>query len=138
MLRIFHRFFRRRKIINIYRKKRKKNYNSITQQHNTESPVFEIKRAVRTGEKSIIVCGKVRQGSFKTGDMVIISGSNNGSLKLEAIIERITTSLVEVNRIFSGSETDMLLEVIRDTGKIILPGNKILSHKTASLTGNIK
>lgn len=139
MFRFFHRFFRRKKIINIYRKNRKNNHNNvITMQHNTENPVFEIKRAVRTGEKNIIICGTVKQGFFKTGDRVIISGSRNDSLKLEAIIEKITTSLVEVNRICCGSETDMLLEVIKDTGKKILPGNKLFSHKTASLTGSIK
>lgn len=104
------RLFLKDKSSNIHKVKCKKNKSYCRlKKYNKQNAVFVITCAAGIGEKQILVCGKVLNGCFTVGDKIKVSKNMNSEPILEASIERITTSLVEVNRINKGAETDMLL-----------------------------
>ncbi len=121
---LFEKLIKKKKIINIRRKRKKvKKRRYIAQKQNSEKAVFVIKRSFIIAKNSAIICGKVKSGSFKTRDNVEIFDMQKNYVKLQAKIKKITTTLVEVNKISSGFETDMLIDIVNDMGKEILPGD---------------
>jgi len=102
--------FSKNKSSNVHKIKcrKKKSYYGM-KKFNQENSVFEITRAVSIGVNQTLICGKVLNGCFTVGDKIKVSKNMNSAPILEASIERITTSLVEVNKINKGAATDMLL-----------------------------
>ncbi len=124
MISVLERIIKNKKIINIRRKRKKlRKRHEEAQRLNTENSVFEIKRAFRMAKNDAVICGKVKSGSFKTKDELEIFDMNKNNIKLQGKIKKITTTLVEVNKISSGFETDMLINIINDMGMEILPGD---------------
>lgn len=127
---------RKRNIINIRRKRKKlkkRRYAAQNQKQNSNNAVFEIKNAFRVDEKDTIICGKVKSGSFKTKDYLDIFDMHGNKLKFKAVIKKITTTLVEVNKINCGFETDMLISNVTDIENEICPGDiafKVLIFKS--------
>ncbi len=136
MISFFEKIKRKRKIIDIRRKRKKLKKRRCAVQNQKQSPnnaVFEIKNAFRVNEKDIIICGKVKSGSFKTKDYLDIFDTYGNKLKFKAVIKKITTTLVEVNKINSGFETDMLISNVTDMENEIHPGDiafKVLIFKS--------
>lgn len=126
---------KKKKIVDIRRKRKKlKKRRSIDKKkiQNSDKAVFEIKKAFPIDEHSAIICGKVKTGSFKTKDHLEVFDCHSNKVKLNAVIRKITTTLVEVNKINSGFETDMLIGNITDADGEILPGDiasKVLIFK---------
>ena len=127
---------KKKKIIDIRRKRkklRKRRHSAQSQNRNSNNAIFEIKKAFRIDENDTIICGKVKCGSFKTKDYLDIFDTNGNKLKFKAVIKKITTTLVEVNKINSGFETDMLISNVTDIESEILPGDiasKVLIFKS--------
>lgn len=90
----------------------------------TEKAVFEIMRSFDMDDNTAVICGKVKSGKFRRGDRIIVCGIKRRKVKLEGIIQKITTALVEVNNISSGYETDILIEKIKDHNLLIFPGDR--------------
>ena len=82
---------------------------SGSKDHDSEKAVFDIIRSFEMDGNTAVICGKVRSGKFRTGDRIIVCGIKRRKVKLEGIIKKITTALVEVNNISSGYETDILI-----------------------------
>ncbi len=122
MINPFEKLFSKNKVINIKKKKRKARYK--LKFDNNEKFVFEIHKVFNMGENKTLICGKVLQGSFSVGDNIKVYGHKCNLPKLEGVIERITTSLVEVNHINCGAKTDMLLKAFYNKENEIFPGNK--------------
>lgn len=121
---LLEKIIKKKKIINIRRKRKKvKKRRYAAQKQNSDKAVFEIKRAFRMGINDAVICGKVKSGSFKTKDDLTIFDMHKNHIKYQAKIKKITTTLVEVNKISSGFETDMLISIVNDMGKEILPGD---------------
>lgn len=123
MISILERIIKKKKIINIRRRRKKLRKRREAKMQNTENAVFEIKRAFRMAKNDAVICGIVKSGSFKTKDELEIFDMNENNLKLQGKIKKITTTLVEVNKISSGFETDILINIINDMGMEILPGD---------------
>ena len=90
----------------------------------SEKAVFDIVRSFEMDNDTAVICGKVKSGKFRTGDRIIVCGIKRRKVKLEGIIKKITTALVEVNNISSGYETDILIEKVKDHKMLIFPGDK--------------
>ena len=89
-----------------------------------EKAVFEIVRSFEMDDNTAVICGTVKSGKFRTGDKIAVCGIKRRKVKLEGIIKKMTTALVEVNNISSGNETDMLIEKIKDRKLLIFPGDR--------------
>ncbi len=98
----------------------------ISRSKNTtgEKAVFEIYRSFEMDDNTAVICGTVKSGKFRTGDKVMVCGIKRRKIKLEGIIKKITTALVEVNNISSGYETDILIEKTKDRKLLIFPGDR--------------
>lgn len=135
MLFLFEKLKKKKKIIDIRRKRKKlkkRRYAARQKMQGSDNAIFEIKKAFRIDENNTIICGKVKSGSFKTKDYLEIFDSYGNNVKFKAVIKKITTTLVEVNKINSGFETDMLISNVTDMEKEILPGDiasKVLIFK---------
>ena len=90
----------------------------------SEKAVFEIIRSFEMDCSTAVICGKVKSGKFRRGDRIIVCGIKRRKIKLEGVIKKITTALVEVNNISSGYETDILIEKIKDHNLLIFPGDR--------------
>ena len=90
----------------------------------SEKAVFDVVRSFEMDNDTAVICGKVKSGKFRTGDRIIVCGIKRRKVKLEGIIKKITTALVEVNNISSGYETDILIEKVKDHKMLIFPGDK--------------
>ena len=101
----------------------KKIFNKKTDT-DSEKAVFEIMRSFEMDDNTAVICGKVKSGKFRRGDRIIVCGIKRRKVKLEGIIKKITTALVEVNNISSGYETDILIEKIKDHNLLIFPGDR--------------
>lgn len=101
----------------------KKIFNKKTDT-DSEKAVFEIMRSFEMDDNTAVICGKVKSGKFRRGDKIIVCGIKRRKVKLEGIIKKITTALVEVNNISSGYETDILIEKIKDHNLLIFPGDR--------------
>ena len=101
----------------------KKIFNKKTDT-DSEKAVFEIIRSFEMDDNTAVICGKVKSGKFRRGDKIIVCGRKRRKVKLEGIIKKITTALVEVNNISSGYETDILIEKIKDHNLLIFPGDR--------------
>lgn len=123
MLKLLEKFFSKGKIINIENKKHRK--KNIVYNGNYEISVFEIKSSFKMDENHMLICGKVLQGFFKVGECVKICGHKKNNPKLDGKIVKITTSLVEANKVRRGVETDMLIAVENVGDDKIYSGNKI-------------
>lgn len=89
-----------------------------------DNSVFEIFRSVEMKDGSVVICGVVKSGRFRTGDRIAVCGHIKKNVKLRGVIQKITTSLVEVNNISKGIETDIMLTNIQDDNSAVLPGDK--------------
>ncbi len=123
MPRLFEKLFSKGKVINIKNKKHKQKSNVYN--YYDEISVFEIQRAINMNEKQMLICGKVLQGIFKVNDKIKIRGHKKNILKLEGKIVKITTALVEANKVSRGIEADLLIAVEQERNDIIHTGNKI-------------
>ena len=103
--------------------KLKKRFNK-NKDPDSEKAVFEICRSFDMDDDTSVICGKVTSGKFRTGDRIMVCGIKRRKIKIEGIIKKITTALVEVNNISSGYETDMLIEKIKDHKLLIFPGDR--------------
>lgn len=118
---IFKRLFRRR-TRTILLDRDDKNGQEASGLRNMGKAVFDISHTVEIGSKgAILISGLVKCGVFKTGDKISIINADDKSCK--AFITEIKTSLVDVNRIDSGNQVDMMITPCEN--KIIIqPGSR--------------
>lgn len=100
-----------------------------------DKSIFEIRNAFNMNGLGTVICGRVKRGFFSVDDKIAICSPVDAKEKLEGVIKKITTSLVEVNKINCGFESDILITVRGDSGKI-LPGDR--AYKKCKTTGGIK
>ncbi len=97
---------------------------SVTfKKQSTDKSIFEVIHTFTLNEHGTTIAGKIKRGFFKTGDKIVVCNPTNTCAKLEAIIVNIKTSLVDVNRINSGTEADFLIKTINSDSKIS-PGDR--------------
>ncbi|MBQ8435451.1 MAG: hypothetical protein IJX24_05525 [Oscillospiraceae bacterium] len=107
---------------------RKKKSSYRLKKYSQENAIFEIIEAFSIGKNKILICGKVLNGCFTVGDKIKISKNMNSVPILEASIEKITTSLVEVNKINKGAKTDMLLNAALEKSNENIRGCRVYKY----------
>lgn len=126
---IFKRLFRRKAKTFILDQEElsKRKFSNISQERNIDKSIFQIIHTLTMNEHGTLISGRIKRGFFKTGDKIVICNPSDNDIKLEATIVNIKTSLVDVNRICSGSEADLLITTA-DNEKEITPGNIVYKN----------
>ncbi|MGN1481374.1 hypothetical protein [Porcipelethomonas sp.] len=99
-----------------------------------DKSIFEIRDSFTMNGLGTVIYGRVKRGFFSVNDKIAICSPVDTKEKLEGVIVKITTSLVEVNKINCGFESDILISVCGDSSRIF-PGDR--AYKKCK-TGGIK
>lgn len=124
---IFKRFFKRKAKTYFLDIDEMLNHDHAEDESNLNRSVFEIAHAVTIRERISLISGYVRRGFFRTGDSIDVCSSTNAIPKFNAMIIGIKTALVDVNKIGSGSEADLIIE-LPNTNCEIESGDKVYKY----------
>lgn len=101
------------------------NQPNPSESRNTGKAVFDISHTVEIGSKGVIlISGLVKCGIFKTGDKIIVVNADDKKCGSEAVITEIKTPLVDVNRIDSGKQADLMIKPCSENKINIMPGSR--------------
>lgn len=124
---IFKKLFKRKAKTYFLDRDEMRNHNYVEDKSNLNRSVFEIAHAVTIKERISLISGCVRRGFFRTGDNIDVCSPTNAIPKFNAMIIGIKTALVDVNKIGSGSEADIIIELPNSNCEIE-PGDKVYKY----------
>lgn len=75
-----------------------------------DKSIFEIKKIFILNKRGTVICGKVKRGFFKVGDVISVCNPADADEKISVEIKNIITPLVESNTVRNGTEAELLVD----------------------------